>query len=210
MRFVSADYAQIELAILAYLSKDPILLDAFAQGKDVHRQTASLIFGVAGGPGHPRAAPGRQDDQLRRGLRHVLLRPGAEPEDPARGRGPLHHDVLPALPGRGQVPEGDHQVRRGDRVRADAHGPPPPGARPSRSSNRTEKTAARAGRGELTHPGHRGGHREARHGEAVPPAWRERGSPRASSCRCTTRSSWRRRSRRRRPWRASCARSWST
>jgi DNA polymerase-1 len=46
MRFVSADYAQIELAILAYLSKDPILLDAFAQGKDVHRQTSSLIFGV--------------------------------------------------------------------------------------------------------------------------------------------------------------------
>jgi DNA polymerase-1 len=46
MLFVSADYAQIELAILAYLSQDPILLDAFAQGKDVHRQTASLIFGV--------------------------------------------------------------------------------------------------------------------------------------------------------------------
>jgi len=46
MRFVSADYAQIELAILAYLSKDPILLDAFAQSKDVHRQTSSLIFGV--------------------------------------------------------------------------------------------------------------------------------------------------------------------
>jgi DNA polymerase-1 len=46
MRFVSADYAQIELAILAYLSGDPILLDAFAQGKDVHRQTSSLIFGV--------------------------------------------------------------------------------------------------------------------------------------------------------------------
>ncbi len=46
MRFVSADYAQIELAILAYLSKDPILLDAFAAGKDVHRQTSALIFGV--------------------------------------------------------------------------------------------------------------------------------------------------------------------
>jgi DNA polymerase I len=46
MRFVSADYSQIELAILAYLSKDPILLDAFAQGRDVHRQTASLIFDV--------------------------------------------------------------------------------------------------------------------------------------------------------------------
>ena len=46
MRFVSADYAQIELAILAYLSRDPVLLQAFREGKDIHRQTASLIFGV--------------------------------------------------------------------------------------------------------------------------------------------------------------------
>jgi DNA polymerase I len=45
--FVSADYAQVELAILAYLSRDPTLLNAFAAGKDVHRQTASLIFGVS-------------------------------------------------------------------------------------------------------------------------------------------------------------------
>ncbi len=46
MRFVSADYSQIELAILAYLSKDPMLLEAFAQARDVHRQTAALIFSV--------------------------------------------------------------------------------------------------------------------------------------------------------------------
>jgi DNA polymerase-1 len=46
MLFVSADYAQIELAILAFLSKDPILLDAFTRGTDVHRQTAALIFGT--------------------------------------------------------------------------------------------------------------------------------------------------------------------
>ncbi len=46
MSFISADYSQIELAILAFLSKDPILLDAFAQGKDIHRQTSALIFGV--------------------------------------------------------------------------------------------------------------------------------------------------------------------
>jgi DNA polymerase-1 len=45
--FVSADYAQVELAILAYLSGDPILLGAFKAGKDVHRETAALIFGVA-------------------------------------------------------------------------------------------------------------------------------------------------------------------
>jgi DNA polymerase-1 len=44
--FVSADYAQVELAILAYLSGDPTLLNAFKAGKDVHRETAALIFGV--------------------------------------------------------------------------------------------------------------------------------------------------------------------
>ena len=45
--FVSSDYAQVELAILAHLSGDPVLLGAFRAGKDVHRQTAALIFGVA-------------------------------------------------------------------------------------------------------------------------------------------------------------------
>jgi DNA polymerase-1 len=47
--FVSADYAQVELAILAYLSGDPTLLNAFTAGKDVHRETAALIFGVPEG-----------------------------------------------------------------------------------------------------------------------------------------------------------------
>lgn len=43
---VSADYAQIELVILAHLSKDEGLLRAFREGVDVHRRTASLLFGV--------------------------------------------------------------------------------------------------------------------------------------------------------------------
>lgn len=44
--FVSADYAQIELVILAHLSGDAALREAFISGQDVHRRTASLIFGV--------------------------------------------------------------------------------------------------------------------------------------------------------------------
>lgn len=44
--FVSADYAQIELVILAHLSGDAALSQAFREGEDVHRRTASLIFGV--------------------------------------------------------------------------------------------------------------------------------------------------------------------
>lgn len=47
MRLVSADYSQIELRILAHVSQDAALLDAFARGEDVHRRTASEIYGVA-------------------------------------------------------------------------------------------------------------------------------------------------------------------
>ncbi len=45
-RIVSADYSQIELRIMAHLSEDAGLLEAFAQGEDVHRATAAEIFGV--------------------------------------------------------------------------------------------------------------------------------------------------------------------
>lgn len=44
--FVSADYSQIELVILAHLSGDAALREAFESGEDVHRRTAGLIFGV--------------------------------------------------------------------------------------------------------------------------------------------------------------------
>ena len=43
---ISADYSQIELRIMAHLSGDTGLLDAFAKGEDVHRATAGEIFGV--------------------------------------------------------------------------------------------------------------------------------------------------------------------
>ncbi len=43
---VSADYSQIELRIMAHLSGDERLLEAFALGEDVHRATAGEIFGV--------------------------------------------------------------------------------------------------------------------------------------------------------------------
>ncbi|OQY33623.1 MAG: DNA polymerase I [Spirochaetaceae bacterium 4572_59] len=44
--FLSADYSQIELVVLAHLSEDPGLMEAFNKGEDVHRKTASLIFKV--------------------------------------------------------------------------------------------------------------------------------------------------------------------
>jgi DNA polymerase-1 len=42
---VSADYSQIELRIMAHLSEDQGLLDAFKRGEDIHRATAAEIFG---------------------------------------------------------------------------------------------------------------------------------------------------------------------
>jgi DNA polymerase-1 len=44
--FISADYSQIELRLLAHLSEDPILLKAFNEGEDIHAYTASVVFDV--------------------------------------------------------------------------------------------------------------------------------------------------------------------
>jgi len=47
MRFLVADYNQIELRVIAHLAQDPGLIHAFASGEDIHQATASRIFGVA-------------------------------------------------------------------------------------------------------------------------------------------------------------------
>jgi DNA polymerase-1 len=44
--YLSADYSQIELRLLAHFSEDPELLRAFKEGQDIHAHTASLIFNV--------------------------------------------------------------------------------------------------------------------------------------------------------------------
>jgi DNA polymerase-1 len=43
---VAADYSQIELRILAHLSSDPVLIQAFIDDKDIHTQTASAVYGI--------------------------------------------------------------------------------------------------------------------------------------------------------------------
>lgn len=53
---VTADYSQIELRVMAHLSQDPVLLDAFRKGEDIHQRTAIEVFGEAAtqNPGHYR------------------------------------------------------------------------------------------------------------------------------------------------------------
>jgi DNA polymerase I len=43
---VAADYSQIELRVMAHLSNDPVLLEAFRNGEDIHARTAQEVFGV--------------------------------------------------------------------------------------------------------------------------------------------------------------------
>jgi DNA polymerase-1 len=44
--FVVADYSQIELRVLAHLSRDPAFIGAFERGGDIHRETAAIIFDI--------------------------------------------------------------------------------------------------------------------------------------------------------------------
>lgn len=44
--FLSADYSQMELRLLAHFSEDPLLLQAFQEGRDIHRETAAAMFAI--------------------------------------------------------------------------------------------------------------------------------------------------------------------
>lgn len=44
--YIAADYSQIELRLLAHLSEDPVLIEAFKKGEDIHAHTASRVFHV--------------------------------------------------------------------------------------------------------------------------------------------------------------------
>ncbi|MBI4166499.1 MAG: DNA polymerase I [Acidobacteria bacterium] len=48
-KLISADYSQIELRVLAHMSEDPRLIEAFARDEDIHSRTAQEIFGVPPG-----------------------------------------------------------------------------------------------------------------------------------------------------------------
>jgi DNA polymerase-1 len=45
-KLVIADYSQIELRLLAHMSQDPVLMDAFQKGEDIHTRTAAEVMGV--------------------------------------------------------------------------------------------------------------------------------------------------------------------
>jgi DNA polymerase I len=48
-KIISADYSQLELRLLAHITQDPVMLEAFQNGDDIHDRTARLVFGAKTG-----------------------------------------------------------------------------------------------------------------------------------------------------------------
>lgn len=60
-KIVSADYSQLELRLLAHITQDPVMLEAFQKGEDIHARTARLVFGA------------RTDQELREARRFAKI-----------------------------------------------------------------------------------------------------------------------------------------
>ncbi|GAB4524775.1 MAG: hypothetical protein Tsb0020_42830 [Haliangiales bacterium] len=67
MTLLSVDYSQIELRILAHLSRDPVLLGAFNEGVDVHTQTAAEVFDM------PREKIGPDERRVAKAVNYGLM-----------------------------------------------------------------------------------------------------------------------------------------
>ncbi len=100
---IAADYSQIELRILAHLSGDPALVEAFTRGQDIHARTAAEVFDVAPALVSGEMRRRRQGDQLRHRLRHGAAAPGARARHSARRGAALHRELLRALRRRARV-----------------------------------------------------------------------------------------------------------
>lgn len=75
---VDADYSQIELRVLAHMSQDQTLCDAFLRGQDIHRRTAAEVYGVPIGQVTGEMRSGGQGGKFRHHLRHIGFWAGPE------------------------------------------------------------------------------------------------------------------------------------
>jgi DNA polymerase-1 len=171
--FLSADYSQIELRILAHCSEDPILIQAFKDDEDIHTRTAAEVFQVF---------PQMISDDLRRQakainfgiiLRHERIRPGQGSwRSATRWPRPTSITIFP-LSGRQGVYRQDH--RDGPRHPSDQY---PAGPYPTTAGYRQHQPqctpVCRAHRHQHPHPGYRCGPDQAGHDQRGPGAAKKR------------------------------------
>ena len=139
-RLISADYSQVELRILAHVSGEPKLREAFARGEDIHTATASEVLGMDPAELTKDERNRGQDGQLRDHLRDLRLRALREPRDLARGGAGLHRHVPRALPARAGLHPADD--RAGDARTATSRRCSGGGGLCRRSARRTARPAS--------------------------------------------------------------------
>ena len=147
---ISADYSQIELRVLAHLSDEPTLVEAFRNGEDIHDRTARKVFGADERPRPARAAPAREDHQLRAALRQAGVHARQGHRRLTAGGAGVHRRLLRGLHGGPGVPRRHPRPRARDRRRQDDVRPA--AARARRQQRATSRCAARPSARRSTFP----------------------------------------------------------
>ena len=154
-KLLVADYSQIELRLLAHFSEDPLLMEAFLNGEDIHTRTASEVLGIAAHAGDSGSATRRQGGELRHRLWHQRLRPVAAVGDFARRGRNVHQELFRALR-RGPAVHRPHH-RGSAPIGCDAHALRPRAAHPRHQQPQRQRPGVRRkDRGELALAGNRG------------------------------------------------------
>ena len=156
---ISADYSQIELRVLAHLSGDPALLEAFTQNDRHPRSHGAEGLRRRQRPQRARAAPPRQDHQLRAALRKAGVHAGEGHRRVARRSAGVHRRLLRRLPVGPRVHRRPAGGSAGDRHGEDDVRPAPAGARPQQPE-RPGPRRRRTRRRQHADPGHGGRHPE--------------------------------------------------
>ena len=91
---LGGDYSQIDLRVLAHLSQDAGLLEAFMHDEDIHAATAAQLFRCATTSRHTRYAPAGQDGQFWGYLRDERVWAGAGHRAFPRGGWPVHRGLF--------------------------------------------------------------------------------------------------------------------
>ena len=113
---ISADYSQIELRVLAHLAEDETLIEAFRRGDDIPRSDRAEGVRRRQRPGQARAAPPRQDHQLRAAVRKDGVHARQGHRRHAAGGAGVHRRLLRRVPARAGVHRS--HARRRPRLRA--------------------------------------------------------------------------------------------